>query len=101
MVTVSVGDQSVPLGRFAGGWLFNQLERQSSLRGPVCVRVEIDAGEVQLNLTTPGCGRRGGSRPARPGEAAIIQEWRRLGLGDSGWSADNLIKFLSHLRGLL
>lgn len=102
-VRVFVDEASVQLGDFTPRWLYGQLQHHSEAQPgqPVCVRVAIEAGDVQLNLATPGCGRSGGGRPARPREAEVIGEWTSRGLSDAGWKPDSLLDFLAQLRRLL
>lgn len=101
MISISVGDQRVPLEQFRDNWLFELLEREAARTIPVCVRVEIDHGPVRLGLTTPGCRGGGGGRPPSPQEARIIEHWNNRGLSKPGWNPDQLIRFLADLGRLL
>lgn len=98
MIWVSVGSQRVSLEELRDGWLVEQIKRQSAGGQDVCVRVDIEEGDIRVGLTTPACSSgAGGGRPARPREAAIIEQWRKSGLTDEGWTQGNLIAFLKQL----
>lgn len=102
MISVSVGSETVTLDQFNGGWLLEQLERQTSPRSPACVRVRIGEGDVDVALATPGCGSgQGGARTPRPREKAVLELWHRHGLSEPGWAPGNLIAFLKQLQNII
>lgn len=101
MIWVSVEGERIKIGEFSPRWLMERLERGRDRRRPVCVRVEIDEGPVQLGLPTPGCNSGGGGGTPNREELRIIEEWRRRGLAQSGWEPGQLIAFLKDLRRLL
>ena len=82
-------------------WINDQLNRRRRDGQNVCVQVSVQAGGVQLVLSTPGCGGGGGGRQATPREMDILDLWNKLHLNQAGFTGGNLVAFLKQLGRLV
>lgn len=83
-------------------WINRQV---SGLRGdhhPVCVRVTVKEGPLNLTLVTADCaGSGGGGRQPNTEEAEAFALWEKFGLNKSEFSGGNLVAFFKQLRRLV
>ena len=83
-------------------WINRQI---SGLRGdhhPVCVRVTVKEGPLNMTLATADCAASGGgSRLPNAQEAQAFELWEKLGLNKPGFSGGNLVAFFKQLRRLV
>jgi len=97
-VSVRIGGETRELDAASENWINDQLKRRRSGGQDVCVQVGVHAGDIQLSLTTPGCGGGlGGGRQANSRELDIIELWNRLHLNQATFTGGNLIAFLKQL----
>jgi hypothetical protein len=103
MVIVKIGASArdfTSVNDIEESWINRQI---SGLRGdhhPVCVRVTVNEGPLNLMLTTPDCAGSGGGggRPPNAKEAETFALWERVGLNKSEFSGGNLVAFFKQLR---
>ena len=102
MVTVSIAGMEVPAERASQGWV-NQMIAEARKRGvPLCVRVDVNTGDVQLSLTTPACGPgTGGGRPLTRKEQRIVDAWIARGLTTDSFAPGDVVAFLQQLSRLI
>jgi len=83
-------------------WINRQI---SGLRGdhsPVCVRVKVNEGALNMTLATADCDAYGGGgRLPNAREAQAFELWEKLGLSKPGFSGGNLVAFFKQLRRLI
>jgi hypothetical protein len=80
-----------------GIW-FEQIDRRRQDGLPICIRVMIETGLLNMTLSTGGCPSsnvRG--RQPNTAEAKIFSLWERLGLNKDDFSARRLIEFLGQV----
>jgi hypothetical protein len=83
-------------------WLNRQISGLRDDHHPVCVRVTVNEGPLNMSLTTADCSASdGGSRPPNATEAQAFELWRKLGLDKSEFSGGNLVAFFKQLRRLV
>lgn len=102
MISVKIGASARDFASVSDveeSWINRQV---SGLRGddhPVCVRVTVNEGLLNLTLATADCaGVGGGGRPPNAEEAEAFALWERLGLNKSEFSGGNLVAFFKQLR---
>ena len=97
-VTVRIGEEARDLGAASESWINDQLSRRRRDGQNVCVQVSIEAREVQLPLSTPGCGGGGGGgRQATAREREILDLWSKHHLNQSGFTGGDLVAFLKQV----
>lgn len=83
-------------------WINRQI---NGLRGdhyPVCVRVKVNEGPLNMTLATADCDASGGGgRLPNAEEAQAFELWEKLGLSNPGFSGGNLVAFFKQLRKLI
>ena len=83
-------------------WVNRQI---SGLRGdhrPVCVRVNVNEGALNMTLATADCDASGGGgRLPNAQEREAFELWEKLGLSKPGFSGGNLVAFFKQLRKLV
>lgn len=98
MIRVQIGENERKLDEASPQWINEQINRRRADGNPVCVRVLIDTGAVNLALATGDCpGGGGGGRPPNDQEKEILQTWEKLHLNSSDFTGGNLIAFLRQL----
>lgn len=101
MVTVKIGGVAKELSDVDQQWLCKRINGLRAAGESDCVLVRIKDEEVDLWLTTPGCGGGGGWRPPRGREPRILELWRKLNLDEPGFSCGNVRAFLAQLERIL
>lgn len=101
-VTVRIGQETRDLEAANESWINDQLHRRRQDGQNVCVRVIVDADDVDIVLSTPGCATGGGGgRQATSAELGIFDLWDKLHLNQPGFTGGNLIAFLKQLRRMI
>jgi len=102
MISVKIGNEERSLEDASPGWVTQQIERRRRDGIPVCVVVLIKTADLNMHLATLGCaGNAGGGRPPNANELAILEQWRRRGLNETGFAPGGVVAFLARLRHLL
>jgi len=78
-------------------WIHEQVGNRRRDHRPVCVRVYVSDGGIDVMLSTPGCPVGGGSRQASPEERPIIDLWRERHLDQADFTGGDVIAFLRQL----
>jgi len=98
MIRVRIGDSERKFDEASPQWINEQINRRRADGHPVCVRVLINIGTVNLALATGDCpGGGGGDRPPNDQEKALLETWERLHLHTSDFTGGNLVAFLRQL----
>jgi len=100
MIVVRIGsDERDMTGPIDEQWINEQINRRHQAGEMVCIRVTIHDGDLNMVLTTPGCGGGGaGGRMPTASEREIFDLWATRGLNAPGFSGGNLVAFLKQLR---
>ncbi|GJQ22165.1 MAG: hypothetical protein HBSIN02_25200 [Bacteroidia bacterium] len=101
MVTLKIGNDSREIKTTSDideGWINRQINGRRADRLSVCVQVTIRDNELDMILSTPGCGGGpGGGRQPNPSEQSIIDLWAKRKLNDPNFTGGNLVAFLHQL----
>src|SRR4051794_19469206 len=98
-ITVTIANESKSLDEATERWIADQLRESERTGSAGCVRVMVQEGGLNMNLSTPSCGSvPGGSRQATPQEQEIFNLWNARGLDKASFSAGNVNAFLKQLR---
>lgn len=105
MITIEIGDGvrtlSDPID-IDENWVNQQINRRKDDRAPVCVRVTIHEGSVNMVLLTADCGNAGGrGRPPNAKEQSVFDLWDRVGMGKKDFHGGTLIAFLKQLHNTI
>ena len=98
MVTVRIGSSERELRYADETWIKQQINGLLSDGKPVCIRIFIKYGSVNVSLSTKDCQDcKGASRPPNVQEKRIFELWSNLGLDKSTFRTSDLIAFLRHV----
>lgn len=98
MIRVRIGETERELSDATPQWINQQITRRRNDGLNVCVRVLINAGSLNIALSTPTCGGGGGGgRPPNAQESEILSLWEKLQLNTQNFSSGNLVAFLKQL----
>jgi hypothetical protein len=101
MIIVKIGNAEKEGRDATPSWLNEQIQSRRAHGVPICVRVVIKTGPIDMLLQTPGCGSGGGGgRTPSPEERKIFARWAELGLDNDPFDVGNLIRFLRDLSSL-
>lgn len=100
MVHVRIGKEDRDLRDVTSTWLRAGIERLRHLNEPVCVRVSINSGIIDMVLATSDCptGNSDEFRPYRGVEIKIFHDWQAKRLDTVAFSVGELEDFLKSLR---
>lgn len=102
MIRIRIGGEEREFASADEQWINQQINRRRADSQPVCVRVTVHEGGLDMVLSTPTCGASGGGgRPPRPQEKEVFDLWNRRGLDDADFTGGNLVAFLKQLKQLL
>jgi hypothetical protein len=100
MITITIAGTSMSLERITDDWLTHMLGEAHGHTSSPCVRVDVSTPDVQLSLTSIGCGSGGAGRQPNHREQRILDSWNYRGLGTGELSLAELRAFLHELRRL-
>lgn len=98
MIKIQIGSTERDLNKASEGWIREQIERRRQDGQPVCVRVIIEQGALNMSLSTSGCPP--SNRPSRapkPEERKVFDFWEKSGLNKPDFQVRSLIVFLKQV----
>ena len=99
MIKVMINEQDRVWDSSLAGWINGTINELQKLGQPICVRVLIEYGDINLCLSAGVCNNSGGGgRPLNTHEAEIFDHWNRLDVEDLPLNSGKLIAFLSSLK---
>jgi hypothetical protein len=99
MIRVSVGDIDRDIRDVSLPWLRERIESLRNQGLPVCVKVTIKSGDIDMILSTPSCPSSPSTpRPARPKEREILDLWDKRGLNADDFNIGQLEAFLNQIK---
>lgn len=101
MITVEIGESKRDLEDASPDWINQQINRRRRDSSPVCVRVCVKCGDIDLVTSTPACPRGGGGRKATERELKVFELWEKRGLHRENLSGGNLVAFLQQIEDLV
>jgi hypothetical protein len=96
--TISIAGDERPLATATVGWIRDSVRALTSRGMPVCVRVSISDGSLNLLLSTPGCNDHGRARELNNEEKKIIDLWMKRGLDQADIDEGQLIAFVNEIK---
>jgi len=102
MVHVSIGNENRDLRDVAPAWLRSAVQRLRHSGAPVCVKIRITSGAIEMILATCDCpsGDAEDVRPFRGEEISISHNWQAKRLDAADFNVADLEDFLKRLRKL-
>ena len=98
-IKIRIGSSERNIEDIEPNWISEQVNRRKREGVPVCVRIKINTGSINMSLATSDCPKSSGThRSPNPQENEIFDLWERLHLHDSKFSAGNLVAFIKQLR---
>jgi len=98
MITVHINDSYRVNADITESWINRQINERVRDRVPVCVKVEIEEGDLNMGLSTPSCiGTGKGGRPPNKKEQIVYDLWDKHNLHTNDFSGGNLIAFLKQI----
>jgi hypothetical protein len=101
MIEVSVGGERRDARDATTAWLRSGIDRHRQLGSPVCVKVGIKSGAIDMILATEDCPNDDAEgRPFRPEERKIFELWKGKNLDTNHFTVNDLAEFLVGIRDL-
>lgn len=98
-IRIQIGKSERAIEEIEPNWITEQINRRRHEDVPVCVRITINTGSINLSLATSDCPKSSASsRKPNTQENEIFDLWERLHLNNSGFSPGNLVAFIKQLR---
>lgn len=98
-IRIQIGSSERAIEDIEPNWITEQVTRRRHEGVPVCVRITINTGSINLALATSDCPKSSvSSRKPNTQESEIFDSWERLHLYDSEFSPGNLVAFIKQLR---
>jgi hypothetical protein len=105
MVTVKIGAavrDFESVDRIEENWINQQINGLRGDKHPVCVRVSINEGPLNMTLITANCpSGGGGGRLPNSEEEKAFELWEKLGLKRDGFNPHNLVAFFKQVRKII
>lgn len=96
---VIIGATERDLDNIEPNWVAEQIRRRRHDRSPVCVKIIINQGDINLALATSDCpSSPSGRRQLTGPEREVVGLWNKLHLSENQFSAGNLIAFIKQLK---
>jgi len=99
MIKVIINEQDRIWDSSQAGWLNGTINELQKAGEPVCVRVLIEYGDINLCLSAGSCPTGGaGGRKLNARELDIVEHWNRLNIEDTPLDGGKFVAFLSQVR---
>lgn len=97
-IRIKIGGDERTLEEADESWVNQQINRRRDDRQVVCVQVTIQVPGLDMLLTTPTCGSRGGAgRPPNEHERRVFELWQKHHLDQPNFSGGDVVSFLKQL----
>lgn len=94
-VRIVIGTNERNIDNIEPNWINEQVSKRRNEGSPVCVRIIIDLGDINLSFATSDCpGSAGIRRSLTRSEKELLDLWRKLHLNDENFTSENLVTFL-------
>lgn len=95
MNTISIGNDTRQLDQADPEWITQGINQRRKDGLSVCVRVQIQTGDLRISFSTPTCGGGGGGgRLPTPKERELLDLWTKHGLNEQGFSPGGVVAFV-------
>ena len=103
MISLKIGNEERQNGNIEKRWIAHQIQKRK--HQPVCIRLVIREGDVNIPLASGGCsnGSNGGGNGRKPNkkELQLLKLWDKKGLNGSDIMPGMLISFLAQYEKYL
>lgn len=98
-IRIQINGITQDLSNLSESWLHDQIHASQHDGSSLCVRVFVEADDVDIVLSSEGCQRfAGGGRQTTSKEDYLLSLWEHHGLKDSNINSGRLLAFLRQLR---
>jgi len=101
MIQVRIDTADYDLKDVTESWINEQINRRRADSVPVCIQVIIRTSNINIALSTPGCGGGNGGRPPNEQEEAILDLWSHMHLNKENFTGGNMIAFLERVQSYI
>lgn len=101
MIRVRIDTADYDLKDVTESWINEQINRRRDDNVPVCIQVIIQTSNINIVLSTPGCGGGGGGRPPNSQENVILQLWGKMRLNKDDFAGGNMVAFLKRVQSYI
>ncbi|WP_417659149.1 hypothetical protein [Pseudidiomarina sp.] len=100
MIKVIINEQDRIWDSSQAGWLNGTINELQKAGKPVCVRVLIEYGDINLCLSAGTCNKSGGGggRPLNTHEDDIVDYWNKLDVDATPLNSGKLVAFLNSIK---
>lgn len=99
MIKIVINEQSREWDNSLAGWVngtIKELERDGT---PICVKVSIEYGDINLGLSAGSCpGGTSGGRPLNSHELELVKFWNEVGVDESPLNGGKIVSFLNRVK---
>ena len=101
MIEISIGGEHRYGRDVTPAWLRSGIDKLRQSGSPVCVKIRIQSGTIDMILATEECPSSvDEGRPFRPEERKIFELWQRKNLTENQFSVNDLAEFIAAVRHL-
>lgn len=100
MIRVQIGTFDYDLKDISEDELIKQIKGRRDDGVPLCIKVTIKSGNLNLVLTTPDCQGGNGGRPPTVQEKDLFDLWGKMKLDTNDFAPGNLMGFLKQVQNL-
>jgi len=98
-VRIIIGTSERDINDIEPNWINEQVSRRRNEGSPVCVRIAIEMGDINLSLSTSDCPSSVGvQRMLTRAENEVLDLWRKLHLSEADFTSGNLVAFVKQLK---
>jgi len=102
MIKIKIGSAETTVENVDEQWINQQINRRRADGAVVCVQIIIRELDIDMRLSTPSCGGRGGGRRLpNHREKEIFNLWSARGLDQPEFTGGAVVAFLHQVRRLL
>lgn len=103
MIKIRIANEERQIDTADVQWINQQINRRREEGHPVCVRVIIHEGGLDMILSSANCETNagGGGRPPSLQEKKVFDLWDQRGLKRADFAGGNLVAFLQQLKHFL
>lgn len=103
MIKIRIANEERQIETADVQWINQQVNRRREEGHPVCVRVIIHEGGLDMILASSNCGSSAGGagRPPNNQEKKVFDLWDQRGLNRADFAGGSLVAFLQQIKHFL
>lgn len=94
MITLKIGNEERKGSDIEERWIAQQIRKRREDSQPICIKMTINIGDVNIVLATPACSGGAVGRQPNNKERRLFDLWKERGLKGEKINAGMLISFL-------